>query len=212
MNSFTWVRNLAYASTCQSQRLIKTDDQFQLWLHIQIGMMAVLLILGQNNVLLLAQAFKIAALHGAGLVIYLASSRKGQLKSYAIMLAAGSLPSTAMAGLGIHPLLSNIHLVLVFTYACGLLVAPKVKSAPEDAEAAEKARRLRRARSAPFVRLEFGPVMANYRGSAIHAWFVDSNGNRYEFDRVYTGADKDPIGPDETLVTPGLVYKLKKAD
>ncbi|OJU30628.1 MAG: hypothetical protein BGN91_14900 [Nitrobacter sp. 62-13] len=60
--------------------------------------------------------------------------------------------------------------------------------------------------------VEQGPSIGEYRRESIPEYIVDSNGDRFEFDRIALeggdgGLEPSQLEKNECLISPGLIYR-----
>jgi hypothetical protein len=62
--------------------------------------------------------------------------------------------------------------------------------------------------------VEQGPSIGEYRREPIPEYIVDSNGVRFDFDRIaiegYGGLEPSQLDKNECLISPGLIYRRSK--
>jgi hypothetical protein len=62
--------------------------------------------------------------------------------------------------------------------------------------------------------VEQGPSIGEYRREPIPEYIVDSNGVRFDFDRIaiegYGGLEPSQLEQNECLLSPGLIYRRSK--
>jgi hypothetical protein len=64
--------------------------------------------------------------------------------------------------------------------------------------------------------VEQGPSIGEYRRESIPEYIVDSNGNRFEFNRIALegdgGLEPSQLEKNECLISPGLIYRKSRGD
>jgi hypothetical protein len=64
--------------------------------------------------------------------------------------------------------------------------------------------------------VEHGPSIGEYRRESIPEYIVDSNGARFDFNRIaiegYGGLEPSQLEENECLISPGLIYRRSKND
>ncbi|MBN9147033.1 MULTISPECIES: hypothetical protein [unclassified Nitrobacter] len=64
--------------------------------------------------------------------------------------------------------------------------------------------------------VEQGPSIGEYRRESIPEYIVDSNGDRFEFNRIALegdgGLEPSQLEQNECLISPGLIYRKSQGD
>lgn len=122
-----------------------------------------------------------------------------------LVLALAPLPSYAFAILALPGWLITGHMALVCYWVVGAaLRRPDVLG--DDLEA-EDLRSLRAGAASLFVGV--GPVIGQYRGHEIPAYFVDARGTKHHFRSTCPDPMQLNMSAGQTLVRPGLIYEAE---
>jgi hypothetical protein len=129
----------------------------------------------------------------------------------------GSLIPLTLARFGQAPLFVSMALTYLHirSMADVLLEMPSpAQTKPEsDAEDEDVANALRNLRANPrTVLVDMGPIIGTFQGVSIPAWFLDDQGRTHEFIATYAGQMPVLLKADESLVAPGLIYRISTSD
>lgn len=208
------LRNLYFAASTQHQRIEVRDSDHGLWLG---------LLLLYTSALLHAGKWEILGITSFGaLLAFLLRARSIDYQRLIIVTTGALLPAIGASAIG-APDLVTLALIFIGAHTIGQTVAALVRqrlthsdenapSSPVDSDEAQAdaLRRMRATRTTTLV--EVGPTIGHFMSVAIPGWFKDGQGRTHEFVAAWTGRTPPALDKDESLLFPGLIYKLKRED
>lgn len=202
------IRNIYFAATAQQQRINDTSRGHSLWVLLYLVMIFGLLDAGRWEMIFMPASAALLALLIQNLRLHQVNYRKLIIVSF-----GAPLPSIVAESLDAPPVI-----VMLLIFLAGRTIGSALFEQPQSVEIADSvqdgaehdAESIRRLRSSRLsILVEMGPPIGQFQSVEFPGWFRDHQGRTHEFVAAWTGRNPPMLEEDESLLFPGLIYKMK---
>lgn len=200
------VKNMALGATGQFREISAANDNPLAWIAALVTLISAGIWIIPGSTL---------GVLGAPAACLVLQGQTRSMESYGLAIVATVTtlaPLLALHAIGAPALvllIAQLYLVVRIGRAFAMqTMEAHVRALELDAAIEDTVRRMRAGPSAQATFVEMGPAIGRLYDVDIPAWFVDSKGRKHDFLRCHTGPSIPVLEADDSIVAPGLVYRL----